>query len=409
MNWLRPLLGIGVVLGLGYAQPTPVAILEFAILDEGGRLVSREEVKSADLARLSFLMPRSLAALLQRSGKYSVVLAEPGEGDLRTQAAALIGTGEVEQVIVGTLAPIGRSLVVSVERYARQGDVMVRVANTVINSPTPDEAPGLSARLLTEMFPSEVGLVQQQLALVFLEPNGLRLPVGQSAQLRTLALDPSGQPIQGARYVYVSSNPAVLLVDEAGNISAISPGQATVSVQVVGVPRQGNLSGSSSINVISPFFGLRTGAVLQPKAGDLTPQFRAGLTLTPQVTVRPPDVSKTQSTPSDDLFALVGRFFESLLSTSPITLEVDFTPDQLAIALETVLYTGNRSLGIGLVYAPALSQQTNTGFGLRVLFGTQFNLTRGSSVPINLVGDILFNGGVTSIRFGVQTGVNFFQ
>jgi hypothetical protein len=408
MNPLKGVLSLMVASGLGWAQPVPVAILEFAILDESGKLISREEVKSADLARLSFLMPRSLAALLQRSGRYSVVLAEPGEGDLRTQAAALIGAKQAEQVIVGSLAPVGRSLVVSLERYIRQGEVMLRVANTVVNAPSPDEVPGLAARLLSEVYPAEAGLIPQQLALVFLEPNGLRLPVGQSAQLRTLALDPNGQPIQGARYVYVSSNPAAVLVDEAGTISAISPGQANITVQVVGVPRQGNLSASSTIHVITPFFGLRTGAVLQPRGAELSPQFRAGLTLTPQVSVRPPDVSKTTAA-SDDLFALIGRFFESLLATSPLTLEVDFSPDQLAIALETLLYTGNRSLGIGLVYAPALNQQSNTGFGLRVLFGTQFNLTRGSSLPLNLVADILFNPGSTSIRFGLQTGLNFFQ
>lgn len=408
---MKPLrwLGLMWLLGNAWAQPTAVAILEFAILDESGRLVNREQVRLPDLARLSFLMPRSLAALLQRSGKYSVVLPEASPGDLRSQAIALLGTGEVEQVIVGTLAPVGRSLVLSLERYLRQGELIVRVANTVVNASTTEEAPGLSSRLLSELFPAEVGLIPQQLSLVFLEPTALRLPVGQSAQLRPLALDPSGQPIQGGRYVYVSSNPAAVLVDEAGIISAISPGSATVTVQVVGVPRQGNLSGTSTITVISPFFGLRTGIGLQPKAGEFSPQFRAGLTLTPQVSVRTPEVSSSKTAQSDDLFVLIGRFFESLLSTSPITLEVDFTPDQLAIVLETLLYTGNRSLGIGLVYAPALNQTTNTGFGLRVLFGTQFNLTRGSSLPINLVGDILFNAGSTSIRFGVQTGVNFFQ
>ncbi len=395
---------------LAQESPTKIAILDFAILNDNGQAIPRSQSKSSDLARLSTLLPRALAALLQRTRRYEVLLDTPTEDQkLLEVATVLLENADVAEVLIGTFAPVGRSVVISVERYTYQDGTVRRVSNTVLNTTSPDEVPGASGRLLTVLFPEQPSWVQQQLALLVLEPSALRVPVGRSAQLKPLALDALGKPIEGGRTLYASSNPAVAIVDENGTVTALSPGQANISAQIVGVPRQGNLSALTPITVVPPYFGLRIGVGALPKAGEFSPQFRAGFSLTPTAPVTAPNVSKTTPSTSSDPLTLLLSFFQSLLSSGPFTFALELSPDQLDVGLLTTQWNDNRYLSIGLIYSQALNKSIATGLGIRITTGIQFGSSGNLAVPLELVTDVLFNNPGPTVRFGLQTGINFFQ
>lgn len=400
--------------GFAFAQNNPprIAILDFSILSENGTPIPHSQSKSSDLARLSTLLPRALAALLQRAANYSALLDIPQDDSQSALelATLLLQNQEADQVIVGTLAPVGKSVVISVERYDYLGDSLHRISNTVINIASPDEAIGSTGRLLAELFPGQTAWVPQQLTLLVLEPSALRLPVGRSAQIRPLALDSSGKPIEGGRTLYASSNPSVAMVDENGNISALSPGQATISAQVVGVPRQGNLSASTAITVIPPYFGLRVGVAALPKAGEFSLQPRAGFSLSPTAPLSAPNVSKTTAPSiSSDPLTLILSFFQSLLSSGPFTFALELSQDQLDVALLTTQWNDSRYLGIGLVYSQALNKSIATGLGVRLTTGLQIPTAGNMAIPLELVTDVLFNNPGPTVRFSLQTGINLFQ
>jgi trimeric autotransporter adhesin len=82
-------------------------------------------------------------------------------------------------------------------------------------------------------------------AAVALNPASAALPVGSSFLVEAIALDALGQPLDGRRIDWSSSNTAVATVTSSGNVRAIAPGEASI------VAASEGRSGSTAV-VVSP-------------------------------------------------------------------------------------------------------------------------------------------------------------
>src|SRR5690606_20987568 len=93
-------------------------------------------------------------------------------------------------------------------------------------------APALA--LLLQAVP---GLAQEPArpAAVEVTPATLELAVGEARSLSARGLDAVGRSIAGAIVRWFSANPDVAVVDEAGVVTAVRPGEARIAAVVNGV------------------------------------------------------------------------------------------------------------------------------------------------------------------------------
>jgi uncharacterized protein YjdB len=70
---------------------------------------------------------------------------------------------------------------------------------------------------------------------VRVRPEKLKLEVGQRGQLSAEALDQNGRVISGVTFTWSSSNPLVAAVSGSGQVQALLPGSATITVTAGGV------------------------------------------------------------------------------------------------------------------------------------------------------------------------------
>src|SRR5687767_8692710 len=68
-----------------------------------------------------------------------------------------------------------------------------------------------------------------QVADVIVTPPTVTLAIGQSQQLNATPVDAEGGTVGNRTIHFGTSNPSVATVSEAGLVSAVAPGQATVS------------------------------------------------------------------------------------------------------------------------------------------------------------------------------------
>lgn len=392
-------LGVALAMGLAWASSLPsVAILPFRVLRS-----------SSDLEQLSSLLPAGLLAVLQQNGFSQVALEAypPGASDLSSAASFLLHQG-LQEVLGGSLTTLSGDLIVRAERYALVGGVPKLVESVVITTGSPSQVERLARRILARLFPHLLAsLSSTTLAQVALQPGALFLPVGGSALLRAIALDSSGQLVQGARYLYESSNPLVATVDPQGQVFARSPGQATITVQAVGVPVSGSATATAQVTVQPPYLGLRLGSGLEYTQGVPSTTFRFGILLTPSLSPNSSVSLPSVGTTSDPL-STIGSFFASLLQGGPFTLELDLSPAETEVVLETFFWDGNSYLGTGLAYFP--TSTNGSAFGVRLGVGNNLIAPGRASVPLEAYADLLFPGGQNpTVQFGLETGLNLFQ
>ncbi|WP_420448604.1 Ig-like domain-containing protein [Candidatus Palauibacter sp.] len=88
-------------------------------------------------------------------------------------------------------------------------------------------------------------IVMQVVAAVTVSPASSRLSPGDTVRLTAEASDGNGQPVEGARFVWSSSNDTVAVVDASGLVRAGSTGAATITAAV------GDVRGIAQITVAS--------------------------------------------------------------------------------------------------------------------------------------------------------------
>src|SRR5690606_4333517 len=137
---------------------------------------------------------------------------------------------------------------------------------------------------------SSTGLAQEPVrpASVELTPAALELAVGESRTLTARGLDAQGRAIADAVVLWLSSNIDIVVVDEAGVITAVRPGQARFAAVVNGVAAIGTVTvpplPPASIELALPGGDVQAGAsapltvAVRTRLGDLLPD--AALTFT---------------------------------------------------------------------------------------------------------------------------------
>lgn len=385
--------------GLGLAQPLPASVVVQGFTAPDGA--------PQDALILSNLLPQILYAVLQRQG-VSQVEVEPVPTVPALRAAAQRLAGGIQAVIGGSLTPLSGNLVITAYRYqAVEGSIqVVRVAVLTTGSPYDPEA--LAKRLLAQLFPHSLGDLQPQVAAqIVLQPSNLNLPVGATRPLQALVLSASGTPIPKARLLFQSTNPSVVGVDSEGQVTALSPGQATVEADVLGLSGSGSLSAHTKVNVAPPYLGLRAGyGVL---GAGLSGGGGVGGRLTPQSAFTPPDLPQTGSG-SGDVLSLVGGFVGKLLSGGNVSLGLEFFQGVTALTLTTTQWAAQNYLGTGLVYLPGSAFNAgNPTLGLDFYLGREILPPSQAGLPLELEFHVLFPAAGPQVKLALTAGLDVFQ
>lgn len=380
--------------------PSSVAILPFTATPS----------LDSSLAPLKQLLPQALAALLETQGLTAKIVSTPPGSLTLAQASGLIRAHQAGAVIAGQLSEIQGTLVVTARRYGLVDGRVERVRLAVATTGTPSNLLSLGTRVLLSLFPHQLSSLarsQESLAQLVLEPGVLSLPVGGAAPLTVLALNGSGQPIPGVRFVYQSSNSSVAMVGDSGVVRALSPGTTALSASAIGVSNGGSGTAAARLTVLPPFLGLRLGY-----AGSFSGAFHGGLSfgliLTPitgPVTVPSLPTPSTSGT-SSSLFSLVGSFFGSILSGGNLSLGLSFLGGTTTLALLTYQWSGSGYLGTGVLYQP---DGSGAAYGLRLSLGEDLTSPGRASLPLEVDANVLFRAQGPEVQISLMTGLNLFQ
>ena len=407
-----------------------VAIAEFMVLDDRGKIVPRPEAQTGDLARLTRLVPTTIVARLIQSSEYDAFeldsryvpfSALPGDdvAEVPPRVAEWLATGLADEIITGTAGMLQTSLVVAAERYALRDGQPALVGAAAAASPRLADIVPLVDTLVEEMFSAEADIIARPIDQLFIVPSTMRLPMGRQGRLQAFAVDALGRPLSKVEFIFQSSDSSHVQVDQDGVVTGVAPGQATVTVRAVGRPSRAGPTTTATINVVPPSIGLRGGVVVSGRDVQFGRVPRVGLRLTPTVDVRPRPAPQRQSadeleSASSNPFSYLTNFFSSLLSDGLFTIELDIEPNEtMLFTLDAIQRTRGGFFGTGIGFASPLRSGGPQGVTLRLTVGTQIDLFGRSALPFELNADVIFSSGEAGsgaqMRVGISTGFDLFQ
>lgn len=403
----------------GGAPAERIAILTFWAFDQQGNVIPR--ASEADLAKLTGLMPRAIAARLVQSGTYDVLdnpLLEaynqlPANGPRELDGVQqLLSTGDADQVIIGTVAQVQQAVVTSARRYVRGPDGPELQGAAVVRSNNAGEAINSVEMLLTQMFPPDSDVVPRPITRIVAVPNVLRIPVGGSARVQAYAIDDLGRTLPTVTLVFQTNNEATVLVDEDGRVTGVRPGQAQVNIQPLGRPLAASAQPPRvEVSVTGPSLGLRAGTGMVP-GDEITP--RIGLRLTPAHEIRTSTTPQQLPQAGSNPVAVLTSFFGALIGNQMLTIDLDVAPRQdISMVLNAVQRTARTYFGTGIGVAVPLVEDGPSGVILRLTMGGQlpFAFRSSMTIPIELNADFILGGAQSAAqaRVGLSLGIDLFH
>lgn len=415
----------------GMAAAERVVILDFLALDAQGNYIDPLSFTQGDLVGLSRVMSQGIAARLVQYGEFQVqdsvslkkeleALGLAPEASAWERAEAILRAGLAEQVITGSLTMLQNSAVVGVQRFQLQGRSPVLAGSALASASRIQDAPGLIDNLLTDLFPSDVQVIERAVDQVFVVPSQVRLNLGQSKQLTVYALDALGRPIANPEFLFFSSDELKVAVDEKGVVTGLQPGTASITVRAI---TKGTRSGSPAtmqVTVLPPTFGVRVGSLVFPRSEETRFPVRIGLRLTPTIDQKgtqsaAAELKTVEAIPSDksNPLGIISSFFSSMLTNGLMTIDLDFDPSrELLVSFSGVQRSSAGYLGAGVGYVTPLDNvEAQKGFILRFTLGSQYRTSSRLAVPIEAVVDAVFPTTSVfkpSFRLGVNIGFDLF-
>ena len=418
---LTALLGIA---GPADARELPTTVvLDFLTINAQGEYIEPTLLQQPDIINLSRVMALGIAARLVQYGEFDVldnvtllsrVDALPYEQSASAyeRAAALFEVGVADEVITGSITLLQNTAVVGVQRFANADGTPVLVGSSLANTSRVADAPTLIDKLLSELFPPEVQVIERSIEQVFTVPSQLRMNLGSSYQITAYALDSMGRPIPDPEFLYFASDESKIEVTEDGVIRALQPGTATVTVRAIGRTARSGSPATMTVTVIPPALGVRAGTIITNRQGIDGRPMRLGLRLTPAFEQR----NIEQKVPTGDTsnpLGFISSFFSSLLTNGLITIDVDFDPTrELLFAFSGVQRSAAGYIGTGVGYVtPFEDISEEQGFLFRFTLGTQYRPGNRVALPIEAALDAIFpttDAFKPSFRVGINVGLDLF-
>lgn len=274
------------------------------------------------------------------------------------------------------------------------------------------DAPSLIDKLISELFPPDVQVIERSIEQVFTVPSQLRMNLGSSYKITAYALDSMGRPIPEPEFLYFSSDESKIEVTEDGTIRALQPGTATVTVRAIGRTARSGSPATMTVTVIPPALGVRVGTIVTNREGIEGRPMRLGLRLTPAFEQRNLERQVPTADGSNPL-SFISSFFSSLLTNGLITIDVDFDPTrELLFAFSGVQRSVSGFIGTGVGYiTPFEDISSEQGFLFRFTMGTQYRPGSRVAIPVEAVMDAIFpttDAFKPSFRIGINVGLDLF-
>lgn len=429
---LMACLAVGVLTLPTQASPERIVVLDFLALDPQGDYIDTVQLGQPDLVNLSRVMAQGVAARLVQYGEFDVQdnislrdeLANLGFTHATSaweRAEAVLEAGLADQVITGSMTLLQTTAVVGVQRFQVQDGKVQLVGSSMATSPRVADAPNLVDNLLTELFPTDVQVIERPVEQLFVVPGQVQLNLGQSKQLSVYALDALGRPVSTPEFLFFSSDESKVSVDENGVVTGIQPGTSTITVRAISRSTRSGSPATMNVTVLPPTFGVRVGSLLTQR--DAVERFpvRIGLRLTPTIsqkgtqTTTPTLTAPEEALPTDSSnpLGLVSSFFGSMLTNGLMTIDLDFDPSrEILVSFSGVQRSRGGYIGTGVGYVTPLDElESHKGFILRFTMGTQYRATPRLSFPVETVVDAIFptaNVFRPTFRIGVNVGLDLF-
>ena len=411
-------------------QSERVIVLDFLALDEEGKYIDTLSHAGADLTNLSRVMSQGIAARLVQYGGFDVQDSISLDADLGglgfasdtsawERAEALLRAELADQVITGSITMLQNTAVIGVQRFSMTNGHSQLVGSAMSSAPRVSDAPALVDKLVNELFPADVQVIERNIEQVFAVPGQLRLNLGQSKQISVYALDSLGRPVANPEFLYFSADESKVSVDENGIVTGLQPGVSTITVRAISRTTRSGTPTTMNVTVLPPTFGVRVGSLLT-RRGDIEGfPVRLGLRLTPTIDQKgaQTQVAPTAITPptqeSSSPLNLISSFFGSMLTNGLMTIDLDFDPSrELLVSFSGVQRSSGGYLGTGIGYVTPFDDfDAHKGFVLRFTAGTQYRATGRLSIPVEAVMDAIFptsNVFSPTFRIGINVGLDLF-
>lgn len=405
------------------ALPTTV-VLDFLAINDKGEYIEPTLLEQTDLINLSRVMAQGIAARLVQHGEFDVVdnvtllsridtLPYEPTASAYERAQALFQAGAAQEVITGSITLLQNTAVVGVQRFQNAEGVPVLVGLSMANTSRVADAPNLIDKLLSELFPPDVQVIERSIEQVFTVPSQLRMNLGSSYKITAYALDSMGRPIPDPEFLYFTSDESKLEVTEDGVIRALQPGTATVTVRAIGRTARSGAPATMTVTVIPPALGVRMGTIITNREGIDGRPLRLGLRLTPAFEQRASIEKEVPKADGSNPLSFISSFFSSLLTNGLITIDVDFDPTrEMLFAFSGVQRSASGYIGTGVGYVtPFEDISSEQGFLFRFTMGTQYRPGNRVAVPVEAVMDAIFpttDAFKPSFRIGINVGLDLF-
>ena len=407
-----------------------IAVLDFLALNDQGNYIDTLNLNMADLVNLSRVMSQGIAARLVQYGEFdvhdSISLRSEIQGlelaydtSAWDRAQALLEAGLANQVITGSITLLQNTAVVGVQRFQMQEGRSVLVGSAMASAPKIADAPTLIDSLVSNLFPSDVQVIERSIEQVFAVPGQVRINLGQSKQLSVYALDALGRPVASPEFLFFSSDESKVAVDEKGVVTGIQPGTSTITVRAISRTTRSGSPATMNVTVLPPTFGVRVGSLLTQRGDTTRFPVRLGLRLTPTIDQKGNQAVPTVTAPptapleSSNPLSLISTFFGSMLTNGLMTIDLDFDPSrELLVSFSGVQRSSGGYLATGVGYVTPLDNfEAHKGFVLRFTVGTQYRAGNRLALPVEAVMDAIFpTASVLSptFRIGVNLGLDLF-
>lgn len=415
---------LGPMASVTVAQQTERAVvLDFLALNDKGEYIESTELSQTDVINLSRVMAQGIAARLVQYGEFEVLdnvtlvnrfgaLPYEKTASAYERAEALLLEGLADQVITGSITLLQNTAVVGVQRFQYIDGQTVLVGSSMANTARVADAPTLTDKLVSELFPPDIQVIERSIEQVFTVPSQIRMNLGSTHKLTAYALDSNGRPVADPEFLFFTSDESKLEVTSDGVIRALQPGTATVTVRAISRTARSGSPATMTVTVIPPALGVRVGTLVTQREGIEGRPIRLGLRLTPAFEQR----SIQQEVPKADTsnpLGFISSFFSTLLTNGLVTIDVDFDPTrELLFAFSGVQRSASGYIGTGVGYVTPFDDiSSEQGFLFRFTMGTQYRPGNRIAVPVEAVLDAIFpttDAFKPSFRIGVNIGLDLF-
>jgi len=137
--------------------------------------------------------------------------------------------GQTVQLGAETLDADGNVLTGRPVEFTSSNAAVATVSNTGLVTALVPGSAIITAASEGKSAPSSITVSSVPVASVAVTPTGSQIVVGQTTQLNAEPRDASGQPLVGRAVSWSSSDPTVASVSSTGLVTAVAPGQATIT------------------------------------------------------------------------------------------------------------------------------------------------------------------------------------